>query len=1189
MADREYVIRVINEAVSQVVAQIGKADKQVNDFQKRYKSAISQAQKTEQALVNAHARSAKEKEKLDRAYRLKSIQLDKARLQTMNKDEEAYWQKKMSIRGRELNLTRNLSAQQRAILKKGYRDQLRDERAKYEKSKELANNLQATLKSVFQRAILYTGIYRGIQIVNRAFRDWIKTNVELDYAIASVNTIAEVSITQFERLKQMSLDTGRSMVDLSNALYEINSAGITGERGMKILEVATRAAVGGFVDAKNAADTITDVLNAYNLGTEDAEMVTSKLLKTVKLGKLRWEEYQGQLGSVLPAAYNLGVSLDDTLGSIATLTLAGIPLNRAITGMRNIMIKFLKPTKGMQDALYQLNTNLGETYGSIQDVIKAKGFIETLRLLGDVTNATDIETVELFNNIRGLTAQLALMNDSGEKATEISAKIAAATNTLNEQYGIMSDTMEEAKNRLATAWEVLGVELFTFADKVKYALDALRALILGLRHIAPFIKGVAAGLSILAIAATVVGAKFLIIKYLIPMLSLSLAGLTKVSAMVTAGSFSMAVSMKTAAGAALVLQASLGALTLVAAAFIAAYTTTQSIIEKNRREAAAAKEAFDNMNQAFRESISAADTLSRTRPFKGMNIKEITKQLADNNKLLKRREELLGAIERSEARIAHMERYGVSEKRIERQIHLLNQYKGELFIIEGINGRNLEAMQALRDEYRYQKQGLSDIQVSILRVTKGLETLSEASLVEMSLPDLKKYYDTLKVVQRNLVANVAETSGAVQEEWQEKLTNINTVFRVVYQAMSEAEEKFRKEQLDKAGLGEADRLELEKKYRDLRLKEHLEGRIKLLNEEKESEKARAEAMGASAEAILDIEAHFNRLIREEREKHNEILIRQADVQNQYMLKIAEDTQKKMMDLYKVEFDEKKKILSTYMDFRNRYGLDEIQREKQNQDIELRNFERNMDDYKAKFVHTEAEMAEFKAMYHTIKEAMEKEHLERINNLRLAQSQKLFDQWRKQHWYFSMMIDTASDVVQSAISATSDLLALQLQALVNQAKVTSIKLRDIWKAFTNDVMAMLSRMLVRMIAVYALKKMLGFTDFGIGGGGGSLTNRFLMNLLNMAQGKPLNDAIIQNGVITPFRKDDVVAIGTNMYGTRSGYNSGGIEAKLDQVIGAINNGTIALIKKPMVVNVDPINPADINNLNRQGEKINKRIG
>ena len=211
----------------------------------------------------------------------------------MSKDNEAYWAKKEELRNRELSLNKNLSGQQIATLKQQAKESLAIEKQRYQESVDLAQRLQETLKSVFQRAVFYTAVYKGVSMVTGAFRDWIEVNTELDYALAKVNTISKVTVTQFAKLQDMSLTSGKGIVDLSNALYEINSANIKGADAMRVLEVANRAAVGGFVEAEAAADTLVDVLNSYKLTTAQTEMVSDKLLKSVEIGKVKWEEMHG--------------------------------------------------------------------------------------------------------------------------------------------------------------------------------------------------------------------------------------------------------------------------------------------------------------------------------------------------------------------------------------------------------------------------------------------------------------------------------------------------------------------------------------------------------------------------------------------------------------------------------------------------------------------------------------------------------------------------------------------------------------------------------------------------------------------------------------------------------------------------------------------------------------------------------
>lgn len=1199
-AERKKSFADLEKAKKQQAAQELKSQKEIEAYEKQQDAARIKRAKE---IGAARRLALKQSESVYRTSMQKQIQLDKARLQTMNKDEQAYWQKKMNIRGREINLVKNLTAEQRAILKKGYRDQLNDERAKYEKSKELATDLQNTLKSVFQRAVLYTGLYRVIQMVNQAMRDWITTNIELDYAIAKVNTISKVSITQFERLKQMSTDTGRSMVDLSNALYDINSAGITGERGMKVLEVATRAAVGGFVDAKNAADTITDVLNAYKLGTDSAEIVTSKLLKTVELGKLKWEEYQGQLGQVLPAAYELGVSLDDTLGSMATLTLAGIPLNKSITGMRNIMIKFLKPTKGMKDALYQLNTNLGETYGSIQDVIKAKGFINTLKLLGDVTNQTDIETVELFNNIRGLTAELALMNDSGVKATEISAKIAAATDTLNEKYSIMAETLTESKNRMVAMWSVLGTELFTFGDKIRIVYGWLTSLAAGLREIAPLIKGLATGFLILASAAALVGAKFLIMEYVLPVLGIGFKSVTTLSAVLSAKTLILGNSFAVGASKALIFQAALGGITLILAAAVAAYIATNEWIEKNRIEAQRAQEAFDNMNKTFKEAAKSSDILSRTRPFAGMDRKALVKQVEMVNQKLRRRKELLEDISQLEYTIRNIDDKDSSPYK--NAVDDLVQLKGELVRIEGVYGENLKAMQALSNEYRYQDIGLSNIQVAALKAMQGLESLSELSLAGMGIEDLKKLDETLRMFYTDALKQSKSGTEEEKKLWEERLANTSNAIYATSQKLAAMEAELQAKLKNEAGIGEADRLKLEQKYRALRLKETLDGRIQLLEEEKKAEKALATKMGASEQAKLDITAEFDRKIEDEKKKHYKEIEKEAKKHNDAIIKNIESTNKLRLKLEKEYQDSKREIAEGItsqeekwekdaLDIKTKYldgGVEaaKIAHEKQLDDLEL------------------ARWADLEIMrnYTDIKLAMDLEYKQKLDELTEAQTEKQIAAWTKQHEFYAWTINSISEMSKTAIQTVLD---EEMSGQKKREAIWSATKNLIINSFAEMVAAFIKSKLLQLavekstaVATIAtntvltasynkLGQAMALASWGasaIAGAGGWLAAQAMVLGANVGTG--VSDAIIQDDKITPFRKDDVVAIGTNMYGTRSGYNTGGIESKLDQVISAINDGTLAMIKKPMIVNVDPINPAKINDLNKQGEKINRRIG
>jgi len=1172
MADK-FTIEVINGAIAQILTQVGQADKAISNTLRNYKTLLSQ------------------QESLNKQYKDKDVNSTK-------QSED----KKTSIRKASLNKT------------------LAAEKERYSKSEQLALQLQNTLRSVFERAIFYTAVYRGISMVTGAFKDWIAVNIKLDYALAKVNTISNVTISQMGRLTDLSLDTGRGLVDVSNALYEINSAGITGARAMTVLEVATRAAVAGFVDAKNAADVITDVLNAYHLSASDAEEVTDKLLKTVELGKLKWEDYQGVLGRVLPQAYNLGISLEELLGSLGTLTLSGLKFREAAVGMRNIMIKLQKPTKGMDKALIQLNYNLGETFGSIQDVIKAKGLIPTIQLLGEVLDQTDLDTVDLFNNVRGLTAQLSLMSDAGQRATEVTAKIGNSAGTLNEKMAIMSKTIEEAQNRLKTAWEALGFDLFNFNDGLTGLIDTVRGFVLSLRSVAPLLIGVSVAFATLTAGAALLGVKFIVLKTLLPLVARLFATTAPVATGLSIAIERIGVSATTASVGVWTLNSALGVITVVVATYLGVSAMMNSWLSRNADEAKRLAESTNEMNDAFKKAAAVADLLSKVRPFKGMTNKQITDQIAQNNVLLKDRIKILAKIVELEEAIRNINIIDRQTGVVEKLNEQLNEQKNALFIIEGYQGRNLDAMQALNKEHENRIRKLKDETVLVNDLAAGYD-ISSADIAAEKYPELKKITEELgkqleyeKAIRK--LSGITATGDTGESTRYRKLLHLFDLFSAEIKLK---EEVLRSGEVASDVKNNEKRLEFLKKFYDAILKETLQGRIDIIRLERDEaikeandnaklmknaerdnaiaainakrkeaiEKANAskkatkleigeinklydeqievqkDKVTASEKDLAAIRRYYDNQETEERTKHDDKILADEKKKAEEILadekKKAEEIAKLNKIIYEVtqkQYEETEKLIDKYL-------KSELDRIKEKYDEEIAAAAGNKD----------LETAIIKAKTEAI-EKLEKDSAEKITQIKL-------EEWLKQHEYQAMMLQSSKNAFMESINSMVDFMNLQMGALINSAKVTSAALNQIWISWKNSMLRILSELTIKMLFIAGLRLLIeGTGTWGVG------WFNFLRGGL-AALGQGVQDAIVQDGVITPFRKDDVVAIGTNMYGSRSGYNTGSIESKLDKIFNAIMAGNILVAKQKLIVNVDPISPTDISRLNRQGEKIERR--
>jgi TP901 family phage tail tape measure protein len=1110
-------------------------------------------------------------------YAKKSIAIGKQVLATMSKDDRKYWDLKAKLARQSIGLTNGLSQKELATLKKSSDKAVEYERIAYNKKKEirtaaantsvnLAQKLQDQLKSVFQRAVFYTAIYRGIQLVNQAFRDWISTNVELDYALAKVNTIAQTTTTQIARLTDLSIESGRSLVDLTNALYEINSAGITGARAMRVLEVSTKAAVGGFVDAKSAADTLTDVLNAYHKGVNETEAVSDKLLKTVELGKLKWEEFQGQLGSVLPTSYKLGVSLDELLGSISTLTLAGIPLNKALTGLRNIQIKLLKPTKGMDKAMISLNKELGTNYKNVQDIIKSRGMLDTFRLLETAMQDAGLETTDLFNNIRGLTAQYALMSDAGLKASINTEKIANATGTTNEKMDIMADTIKETTARMSSSWDALGKDMFTFGDKVKWIFEKFTSFILLLRDFTPIIKGVAITFGSIGIAFGIFGVKILSANYLLPIFATSI---TRVNVALNA----TAISSKIAGSSIGVYTKSMYAATLGTKAFSTAMSVAtlglpilllglqafSSWLNKTREKEQALHQSHQDMINTFREMRNEANLLSKVRPFAGTDIGTLSKQIAENNEKLKRREVLLKSIAEREEKLIKYRNQGLGDSRLYQKVNnKLAKHKDELYYIEGYHGRNLDAMKAQSIELEYQQKGYNNIQAAVEEISKGF-TISSDMIKDMSPDDLKKGVSEIEKKIESLNKNYI--GSLLTLPLFKHLKKSLEIFKKVIKEQDDALQKIKDEDNQKALDKQKDFMD---KYNNAILSKTIKGRLQIIRNERDA-------------ALLQ-------LANDENYAKNKATINQfyRDKETEEWKKFHDNKTQTYLQFINKVLAEGKRLDDIRTSLRDKYILTDTEKinAKYDKDLDLLK-----------------ESNASKAEQNEISNAIELERDEALTESKIAQ-------WRKQHEFYAWTIDSITSLTESSIQTILDTEASAAEK--REAIWTSTK-NLIINSFAEIVSKWIQSRLLQLAiektsatatiavntALTASYKALGaamaLTDFGVRAVTGAtayITSLASVTAANIAS--PVGDAIVQDGVITPFRPDDLVMIGTNLYGSRSGAggNTGGIEKRLESIESAINDNTIANMKKVQTDTIVYQTPEGVYAMSEQGKKLSR---
>ena len=204
---------------------------------------------------------------------------------------------------------------------------------------------------------------------------------------------------------------------------------------METLEASAKAAAVGLGEVEQIADLATSALNAYGEENISAVDATDVLTAAVREGKLEASELAGSMGRVLPIASAMGVQFHEVGAAFAALSRTGTNAAEAATQVRGILSSLLRP-KQAEEAL----TNMGLSSEGLRRQIREEGLLATLQTLAEEFDGNAAASASVFGNVRALSGVMDLMGANVATTEQIFANMADTTGTLDEAFGVVSET-----------------------------------------------------------------------------------------------------------------------------------------------------------------------------------------------------------------------------------------------------------------------------------------------------------------------------------------------------------------------------------------------------------------------------------------------------------------------------------------------------------------------------------------------------------------------------------------------------------------------------------------------------------------------------------------------------------------------------------------------------------------------------
>ena len=299
-------------------------------------------------------------------------------------------------------------------------------------------------------ALASAGVVKMVLELADAYMEASEAAAEFEVATMKISTIADTTQVSLSTLSgdllALSMATGQSVNELSEATYSALSASVETASAVEFTATATKLATGGFTSSATAVDVLTTALNAYGLEASYAENISDMLITTQNLGKTTVDELAASVGKVIPLASAYGVEMDNLSTAYAELTKGGIATAEAGTYLKS-MLNELGDSGSTVSAVLMEET--GSSFSELMDMGYSLG--DVMDVLGTSVGGSAGAFNELWSSSEAGIGALSLYNAGAEQFNNTLDAMQTSAGATSAAYATMTDTTAHAQEELSNA------------------------------------------------------------------------------------------------------------------------------------------------------------------------------------------------------------------------------------------------------------------------------------------------------------------------------------------------------------------------------------------------------------------------------------------------------------------------------------------------------------------------------------------------------------------------------------------------------------------------------------------------------------------------------------------------------------------------------------------------------------------
>lgn len=506
ISDVDYDVGKISEEYSNFINNVNKALKDLSlglTDSKDIEKMIAEEEKTINAIIHeiSEGMDTAIRENIEQSIEVQTRKIPETMKNKQLKTIEESTSKVLSDNTRLINFKENFSKDIEDIKRsvvvskdnnfKLYAEDMDTLAGNIAKSAEQSQFLGSTFDDLKNKVGYFLSLNYVFDQVTRKISEAVAVTKEMDKDMTQIGLVLGKTSGQvwknFDSYSKFANRLNTTTSEVTQSMKLFYQQGLNTAEVNKMVEASAIAAALGESTMAEASETLTSIINSYNLSANDALTVTDKISQIAIVSAADFGELSTAIEKVASSAASAGLDLDHMMGYLAKMieTTREAPTNIG-TALKTIVANFTQfkeDPSGLTEegseinkvdkALKSVGISLTNTNGGVRDLS------EVLDELGGKWNSLNRnQRAYLATQIAGNRQQsrfYALMNDY-DRTLELVAEGSNSAGKAYSQFGLYTESLEASTKRLNNEWEKFFNSITSGNGVIKGFVDVLTFL-----------------------------------------------------------------------------------------------------------------------------------------------------------------------------------------------------------------------------------------------------------------------------------------------------------------------------------------------------------------------------------------------------------------------------------------------------------------------------------------------------------------------------------------------------------------------------------------------------------------------------------------------------------------------------------------------------------------------------------------